>query len=99
MSESEFVRRDELPQLIREALAQIIGIDPPSPKSLPTKQAYKELGYEKGYQLTSRTGEGKLYRPGIEVEDRRSPDSGRACYFYDIEACKKRQKLLPEKRN
>lgn len=66
-------------------------------KFLPLKEAARALGY-KPRQLYTTINEG-LLRVGIEVQDRRTPSSELARYYFDIEACKKRLSTPPEKRN
>ncbi|WP_319422175.1 hypothetical protein [Pleurocapsa sp. FMAR1] len=64
---------------------------------LPTKDAYRKLGYSSGKNLRT-TVENGTFRLGIEVQDRRSPDSVYANYYFNIPACIKRLNTPPEKR-
>ena len=64
---------------------------------LPTQDAYRKLGYSSGKSLRAAVENG-TFRLGIEVQDRRSPDSVYANYYFNISACIERLNIPPEKR-
>ena len=64
---------------------------------LPTAKAYLTLGYSSQQKLRDAISDRTL-RLGIEVQDRRSPDSSYASYYFNIPACIKRLNTPPEKR-
>ena len=66
-------------------------------KYLPTNEAYKELGYPSAKQLRKAIDDGIL-RIGKEVQDRRSDNSIRPLYYFNIAACIKRLNTPPEQR-
>ena len=69
----------------------------PLPKYLPTAKAAKVLGYSHRRGLIHAVESG-LLRIGIEVQDRRTRNSDRACYYFHLENCEKRLSCPPEKR-
>jgi hypothetical protein len=64
---------------------------------LPTKTAYQVLGYVNSDSLLYAVKSG-LLRIGIEVQDRRSPNSQIPRYFFDLNKCVERLQTIPEKR-
>jgi hypothetical protein len=92
----QYVKRSEFDALVKEALANLLGISTTAPSYLSTKEAAKELEYSKDQLLNKvRTG---FYRLGKEVQDRRSQNSSRPIYYFNIEKCRNRDATLPEKR-
>lgn len=85
-------------RIIRDEIRRAFGFDTSAEiEFLPTEQAYKKLGYLSYQELTKAVYNGTL-RIGIEVQDRRSPDSSTARYYFNINACLKRLNTPPEKR-
>lgn len=68
---------------------------------LPLAKAAPVLGYEDssaGQQQLRRAIAGGLFRVGIEVQDRRLPNSQMPVYWLDIKKCEKRLETPPEHR-
>lgn len=84
--------RDEFKKLFTPIVGTV-----EQPEVLPLNQAYAVLGYSSPKQVYSAIDSG-LLRVGIEVEDRRSPDSEKARYYLNIPKCKQRLKQKPETR-
>ncbi len=64
---------------------------------LPTNETCLKLNYPSPKQLRKAVEDGVL-RIGKEVQDRRSSNSTRAIYYFNIKACIKRLDTPPEKR-
>ena len=64
---------------------------------LPTSGAYKILGYTSQNELRTAV-KNKILRVGKEVQDRRSSESKRPNYYFNIPACIKQLNTPPEKR-
>lgn len=84
-------------RLVQNAIAKAFGLAKPDETVLPTKLAYRELGYASPKQLYSAIESG-LLTVGKEVEDRRKPASSKPQYYFNIAKCRKTLKMLPEKR-
>jgi hypothetical protein len=96
MNESEI--KQIVDARIKELFGNLLGLnDPKDIEFLPTNQAYKKLGYPSAKALRVAVENGTL-RLGIEVQDRRSPDSIYASYYFNVPACIKRLNIPPEKR-
>jgi hypothetical protein len=95
---SKYVTKDDLKEAVRECIAELMGVASPSDEVLPTKTAYKKLGYSSPKQLYEAINS-RLLRIGEEVEDRRKPASKNARLFFNISKCQKRLQTLPEKRS
>lgn len=92
--------QDEIRSIVRDEISKILSLivdNSETEKYLPTSNAWKELGYQNERQLRTDVETG-LLRIGIEVQDRRTPDSQYARYYFDIEACLSRYKETPEQR-
>jgi hypothetical protein len=97
MSE-RLIPESQLKEAIREILAEMLGATVDGSRQFyPTSKAVGILGYDNTDQLLSAVSTG-LLRLGVEVHDRRKPQSQKARYYFDIEKCKKRLTQLPEKR-
>ena len=84
--------------IVRDEFRQMAGANQPQDiEFLPTSEAYKRLGYPSGKQLRKAIDDGIL-RVGNEVQDRRSDDSTRPIYYFNIQACIKQLNTPPEKR-
>lgn len=84
--------------IIRDEIAKAFGINQnPDIKYLSTKEAASVLGYKNPQPLYKLINNGIL-RIGKEVQDRRSPNSVYADYWFNIPACQKRLNTPPEKR-
>lgn len=98
----QYIKRSEVDALIEEKvkgiLANMLGIGTTKPLILPTTKAAIELGCTND-QLLDKVKSG-FYRIGEkkEVQDRRSPNSKKPRYWFDIEKCRKRDETPPEKR-
>lgn len=98
----QYVRRSEVDALVEEAvkktLANMLGVATKSPIFLPTKEAALELGCSNDV-LLSRVKSGH-YRvgKGKEVQDRKSPNSTRPLYYFNIQKCRDRDETPSEKR-
>ena len=98
----QYIKRSEVDALIEEKvkgiLANMLGFSTTAPIFLPTKEAAKELQCSKDV-LLSRVKSGH-YRvgKGKEVQDRKSPSSTRPLYYFNIQKCRDRDNLPPEKR-
>ena len=98
----QYVRRSEVDALVKEAvrktLADMLGVTTKPPIFLPTREAAAELQISKDVLLSKvksghyRVGKGK------EVQDRKSSNSTRPLYYFNIEKCRLRDETLPEKR-
>jgi hypothetical protein len=85
--------------IVRDEIRKAFAIDNPSATEfLSTAKAYLSLGYSSRQKLIEDVKNG-TFRIGIEVQDRRSPTSSTACYYFNIQACIKRLNVPPEKRN
>jgi hypothetical protein len=96
----KMIPESQLKLWLAEALlevAQGLGAKPGNRKTYPTTKAYKLLGYDDPDQLRNAVSTG-LLRLGKEVEDRRTPRSKIARYYFDISACQSRLSERPEKR-
>jgi hypothetical protein len=96
----KMIPESQLKLWLAEALlevAQGLGAKPGNRKTYPTTKAYKLLGYDDPDQLRNAVSTG-LLRLGKEVEDRRTPRSKIARYYFDISACQSRLLERPEKR-
>lgn len=99
----QYIKRSEVDALIEEKvkgiLANMLGFSTTAPPIfLPTREAAKELQCSKDVLLQRvKTG---FYRIGKdkEVQDRRSPNSSRPAYWFNIKKCQMRDETLPEKR-
>ena len=67
------------------------------PNLLPLSEAWPELGYRNYRQCWRKIG--SHYRVGIEVIDRRSPDSPDPSYWLDVEKCLERDRTIPSRRS
>ena len=86
---------------VREVLTTMLGLNQTLPETkrqyYPTSQAWKLLDFDNQDQLYDAVSSG-LLRLGIEVSDRRKPQSAMPRYYFNIEACQQRLAELPEKR-
>lgn len=102
MPERSFTE-SELKEAVRKVLGEILqeaGLFSQMTSGhryVPTVQAYSELGYQSAGQLYDAISDG-LLRVGVEVQDRRKKWAKLPRYYFDIPACQKRLKELPEKR-
>lgn len=83
--------------IIRDEIAKAFGYGNKDIEFLPTSKAYKKLGYPSAKQLRKAIDDGIL-RIGHEVQDRRSDDSTKPIYYFNIQACIKQLNKPPEKR-
>lgn len=101
MSKEYRVTEEELRAAIRQILAEmLLGNQPAAPdnrRHYPTAAAWQKLGFDNQKQLYAAVESGIL-RLGHEVEDRRKPTGKKARYYFDLERCKQRLSLPPEKR-
>ena len=89
----------EIRAIVRDEIRQMVGADSQADINfLPTKSAYKKLGYSTGQQLRDAVYNGTL-RLGEEVQDRRADNSSTANYYFNIQACIKRLNTSPERRS
>ena len=84
--------------IVRDEIRKMIGVD----KSLdleyiPTKKAYRRLGYTSPAALRKAVNDGIL-RLGKEVQDRKNSDRVYRNYYFNIPACIKRLNIPPEER-
>jgi hypothetical protein len=96
----QYIKRSEVDALVKKivqkTLAEMLGFSLKPPTFLPTIEAAKELELSKD-QLLNKVKTG-VYRVGKEIQDRRSPNSSRPLYFFNIEKCRDRDNTPPEKR-
>lgn len=89
----------EIRAIVRDEIRQMVGVDSSGDINfMSTSKAYKELGYASPQQLRQAVYNG-TFRLGKEVQDRRSPSSAIANYYFNIQACIKRLNTLPDSRN
>jgi hypothetical protein len=83
------------------AMAEQLGAKPQQSRSrrewFNTAEAAAMLGYDDPRQLRQAVHSG-LLRVGIEVRDRRKPNSRKPRWQFHVEQCHKRLKEKPEKR-
>ena len=89
----------DIRNLIRDEIAKAFGFTNQQTdiEFTRTREAAKILGYS-NYRPLYKLIDANVLRLGIEVQDRRSPDSVNADYWFNIPACKKRLNTPPEKR-
>lgn len=93
------MNEEQIKSLMRATIQEnILEIQSSLASSLPTELAARRLGYENAEELLQDIESG-LLRVGIEVEDRRSPNSQFPDYYFNIEACHKRYRTPPEERD
>lgn len=84
--------------ICRSEMKRVIGgSDEPNIEFLPTGQAFSRLGYPSQNELRKAISNGIL-RVGKEVQDRRSDESSKPNYYFNIPACIQRLDTPPEKR-
>jgi len=91
--ELRFMIREE----VESAISQLSDAGNAPPQYAPTKKAMELLGYSNVQTLYSAVNRG-LFRIGKEVQDRHTPGSANANYYFNIPACQKRLQTVPEKR-
>lgn len=85
-------------RIIRDEIAKAFGISRnPDIEYVNTSEAAKLLGYKDNKSVYNLIDLGVL-RIGKEVQDRRSKNSLKADYWFNIKACQTRLNTLPEKR-
>lgn len=85
---------------LRLLLGEVLGLQKTNNQNIEfvqTTEAAKKLGYRNARPLYHLIKTGVL-RIGKEVQDRRSPQSVNADYWFNISACQKRLNTPPEKR-
>lgn len=83
--------------LRQSAVKEVLDDLSKSSPYLPTKTACKMLGFPNADSLRYAVKSG-LLRIGVEVQDRRSPNSQIPRYFFDVAKCIDRLQTIPERR-
>ena len=93
------ITEQQVRAIFRDELKKLFGFNSnPDIEYLPINQAYLKLGYKNVRALRYAIDSGVL-RVGKEVQDRRSSDSTRPDYYFNIQACINRLNTPPEKRS
>ena len=94
-AEVRAIARDEFKKLLTNGIGEL---DNSIPEYLPTAEAWKALGFSSAKQLLNSFRSG-VFRLNKEVQDRRTENSQKARYYFNIKACLKRLDTPTEKRS
>lgn len=92
------MKRDEIKAIVREVLAEMLGISQPVAEQwVNLQEAWQQLGYP-SYTALYKDVQAGLFRDGKELCDRRKPGARKARWQLDVIAARKRLREHPAKR-
>ncbi len=100
MTKNDIMEEEKVRAIIWDELRKAFGVNVasnPDIEFLNTSEIAKILGYKNTRPIYALIESGVL-RIGQEVQDRRSPASQKADYYFNKNACLKRLNTPPEKR-